>query len=393
MRQTEGVRPESRVDADLRRVPCTVVRGGTSKGVLFRERDIPADPAERERLILNVMGSPDPRQVDGLGGADTLTSKAAVVGPSADSDVDVDYTFGQVSVDEAHVDFEGNCGHISAAAGYFAVEAGYVEPDEPVTRVTMRNTGTNARMVVEVPVENGRSQSTGEFQISGVPRPGARVNVGIVRPGGGKTGATLPTGSPRDEARIDGQTIRCSLVDAGNPCLFVRATDLGLTGTESPDDVDTDEELLDAVEALRTEFAVESGLAESERVARETNTLLPLVVFVAEPTDYTAFGGERVPADDISLVARMVFNRRLHKAYAGTGSVCTGVASQIDGTVVSEVARSTDPAGGRQRLTIGHTSGTMDSLVDRDDDGDVREVLFRRTARRLMDGTAYTHGE
>lgn len=378
------------VDESLQRVPCTVMRGGTSRAVFFRDRDLPDDPEERDRTILSVMGSPHPRQIDGLGGAETLTSKIAIVAPADEADADVRYTFGQVRIDKPIVDYTVSCGNISSAVGYYAVEEGIVAPAEPTTTVRIRETNSGVLLTNELPVAGGRPRVTGDFAIRGVPGTGARVDVGFVRPGGESTGMGLfPTGSPRDEMTIDGETVEYSYVDAGNPYIFVRASDFGCDGTELPEDVDTDEELLARVAELRARLAVESGIAEDRRDAMENKTVVPAVGLVAEPTDYVDYEGDPVSAEEVSILTRLVVDGKLHKAYAGTATVCTGVASRIEGTLVAEYVEPFEEPDGRTRVTVGHPSGTIDALVETDDDGDLEQVAFARTARRLMGGVAY----
>lgn len=382
------------IDDTMKRVPCTVMRGGTSRAVFFRERDLPTDPERRDRTILSVMGSPHQRQIDGLGGADTLTSKIAIISPASDDDeTDVRYEFGQVSIERPIVDYDTSCGNISSAVGQYAIEEGIVEPEPPVTTVSIRDANSGLVLTNEVPIENDYPKVTGEYSIQGTPGTGARVNVGFKHPGGGTTGALLPTGSTRDEMTVGGRTIEYSYVDAANPCAFVRASDFGLDGTELPVDVDTDEALLEVVEEIRSELAVTGGLAADRRDALENKTVLPMVCFVGPPADYTDYEGDPVRRDDVSLLGRLMVNRRLHKAYAGTGTVCTGVASQLEGSIVHEFARPFAVEGDRTTLRIGHPSGTIDAFVEVDDAGDVEQVLFSRTARRLMDGTAYARPE
>lgn len=369
------------------------MRGGTSKGVYFDERVLPTDTTERDRLVRSVMGSPDPRQIDGLGGADPLTSKVMLVAPSSEPDVDIDFTFGQVNIDEPVIDWGGNCGNLSSALGYFAIQKGFVEPVEPATTVSIRKTRTEIRMTNEISIEDGVPKAVGEHSISGVPGTGARVNVGLIEPGGERTGATLPTGSARDEVTVDGTTVECSLVDAGNPCVFIRASDFGLKGTEMPARVDEDERLIARIEELRTKLAVRAGIAPDRRAAAETHTLLPLVVFVSEPSSYTDYLGGTVESEDISLTARMVFNRQMHKAYAGTGSAATAVASQVDGSLVEDVAEPFETDTSRVTIRIDHPSGTMDAQVEPGDERVAEATYFSRTARTLMDGVAYARPE
>jgi len=386
---------EKPIDGRLRRVPCSVMRGGTSRAVFFREGDLPADPVERDRIILSVMGSPHPRQIDGLGGADTLTSKIAIVAPASGGDAaDVRFTFGQVAIDRPVVDYDVSCGNITAAVGYYAIEEGLVDAIEPTTTVHIRDESSGLFLTTEIPVEDGVPRVTGEFAMHGAPGTGARVNVGFVDPGGSTTGeGLLPTGSPRNTTTVDGRTIEYSFVDAGNPFVFVRASAFDCTGTEMPEDIDDSESLLDRIEQVRVPLAVDTGMATDRRDALENKTVLPAVVLVGRPATYTDYEGDTVRMGEVSLLCRMVVDRKLHKSYAGTGTVCTGIASLIDGTIVEEYARPFPDGIADTRVTIGHPSGTIDAFLDTGDDGTPRRVLFSRTARRLLDGVAYARPE
>ena len=240
-----------------KRIRCMVMRAGTSKGVYLLENDLPQDPAEREQVILKIFGSPDPRQIDGLGGADPLTSKVAIIGPPSVEGADVDYTFGQVEIHEAKVHFNGNCGNISAGVGPFAILMGLVKAREPVTTVRVYNTNSRKILVEEVPMEDGEPAVYGDFAIPGVPGTGAEIRIDFSQTVGSITGKLLPTGNPVDEVDVPGYgVIRMSFVDMANPLVFVRAKDLGLTGTETPAEVDENPETLKMLEACRGEIGL-----------------------------------------------------------------------------------------------------------------------------------------
>ncbi len=361
-------------------VRCVIMRGGTSKGVFFAEADLPADPRLRERVILAIMGSPDPRQIDGLGGADPLTSKIAIIGPGKDYGADVTYTFGQVGIDQPYVALTGNCGNLSAAVGLYAVEEGLVVATEPTTAVRIFNTNTKQLLVAHVPVRDGRASVDGDFAIAGVPGTAAEIRMDYSRTEGATTGRILPTGHPRDELFVPelGRAITVSIVDVAKATLYFRAADIGLTGIEGPDEFTP--EILDRFWALRNAAAKAIGLAPDSR--------LPTPVAVAPPAEYADYMTRtRIPKEAVSLVARRVIGPppRLHKAFASTGAVCTAAAASIPGTVVHEVCRNL----GDGVVRIGHPTGVFPVRFVMGPDGTLQEASYSRTARRLMEGTAY----
>jgi hypothetical protein len=370
---------------------CTIMRGGTSKAVFLREADIPPPGAARDRLILRVFGSPDKRQIDGLGGADPLTSKLAIIGPPRVADTDVTYTFGQVEIDRPHVDYHSLCGNISAAVGHYAIESGLVAPVEGVTRVRAWTTNLNRRLSIEVPVRDGRPVGQGNYRVPGVPGTGARILIDFADTAGGATGALLPTGNPVDTLDVPGiGTIATSLIDIGNAHVFIRARDVGLSGIETPAEIDADRELLDRLERIRAAGAVRMGMASSIEAARIETPATPILGMVAPPTQYRGhLDGVAVAAEDVDLVARLLFMQVTHKTYAGTSTVCTGVAARIPGTLVAEATRA--DAASRIELRIGHPAGVIEteSEVGTGREHDVRRATLGRTARRILDGTVY----
>jgi 2-methylaconitate cis-trans-isomerase PrpF len=365
------------------RIRTAIVRGGTSKGIFLFEQDLPSDAAARDALILKIFGSPDPRQINGLGGADPLTSKVAIIGPATRPDADVNYTVGYVGIAQASVDYQGNCGNISLAVGPFAVDEGLVPPVEPITRVRIFNTNTNKILEAEVPVRNGRSVADGDFTMDGVPGSGARIVVNFVKAAGSRTGKLLPTGKVVDVLELnDGRKVRCSLVDAATPAVFVQACDIGLTGTELPADTQTNPQILALMEELRTKAAVLMKLAHGPAV--------PKVGIVAAPRNYQTSTGKSVAAADCDLLARTKALAVMHKAYAVTGGICLSAAAAIEGTVVQEVA---DPRVQTGTVRIGHPSGVSSFLVSvsKTDSGEfeLTKSATAGTARRIMDGYVY----
>ena len=368
-----------------------IMRGGTSKGIFFLENDLPKDPILREKVILAVFGSPDARQIDGLGGADPLTSKLAIIGHSEREDADVDYTFGQVDIHSASVDFNSNCGNISSAVGPFAILQSLVNVEEPVTKVRIYNTNTKKVLVAHVPVVNGEPKVDGDFMMSGVPRPGAKINLDYSKTAGSRTGKLLPTGQVKDIMDVSGiGKIDVSIVDAGNPMVFVRAKDIGLTGTETAKEVDANKKLLDILEEIRGKASVAMGLDKKWQDAAITNKATPMVAFVAPPQDYyCALADETISEDRVDFLARGMFMYIMHKTYAGTASVCTSAAAKIPGTVVNEMFRKdkTD-----NYVRIGHPGGIVETetKVSQVDGEYVLDFLFLgRTARKIMEGTVY----
>jgi 2-methylaconitate cis-trans-isomerase PrpF len=380
---------------ETRPLRCSILRGGTSRGVFFHAADL---PAERERvapILLNVFGSPDARQINGLGGATSLTSKAAIIGPSSRQDADVDYTFAQVSVTAPTVDWGGNCGNISSAVGPFAIDAGYIAAGEGdgVRRVRIHNTNTGKLFVASVPVRDGRALVEGDYAIPGVPGTGARIDLDFTDPAGSYAGRLLPTGRPCDVAVLtDGRRVEVSLVDAANPVVFVDAACLGLTGAELPDEIAGRPDIGADLEAIRSLAASWLGIVDDPAEATRRSPGLPKVGFVAPPASYRAMGGEEVAPESIDLVGRMMSMQTPHRAYAVTGAICTAAAATINGTVVQRVAR---PVAGRpnpDRIRIGHPAGVMDALVRAEaGDGEPRilGVSVGRTARHILDGTVF----
>ena len=372
-----------------RRIRAAIVRGGTSKGVFLFEEDLPRDPAARDSVILKVFGSPDPRQVNGLGGADPLTSKVAIISRSKRDDADVDYTVGYVGIAQAIVDYQGNCGNISLGVGPFAVDEQLVSAVEPVTRVRIFNTNTKKILEAEVPVKNGRAVSEGDFAVEGVPGTGSRIVVNFVNSAGSKTGRLLPTGNVIDVMELDnGKSVRCSLVDAAAPAVFVQAKDIGLTGTELPSDTSSNPRILGLMEEIRAKAAVMMKLAPNRY---EVSPAIPKVAIVAPPMDYPTSSGKAITGAECDLVARTKALAVMHKAYAITGGICLSAAALIDGTVVHEVA------GGHAKQTgivrIGHPTGVSQFLVSvsRKPSGEfeLTKSATAGTSRRIMDGQVY----
>lgn len=372
---------------DWIRIPCTIMRGGTSKGIYMLGNDLPADSVKRDKVILAIFGSPDSRQIDGLGGADPLTSKLAIIDRSVRTDADVDYTFGQVEINRSYVDYSSNCGNISSGVGPFAIEQSLVKAVEPITTVRIYNTNTRKVFEEDVPVKDGKPAVKGDFKIDGVPGSGARIAINMAGTIGAKTGTLLPTGNPRDTIEVEGcGRLEVSMLDAGSPMVFVRAADIGLKGTEGPKDIDGDPAMLEKLEAIRCTASVIMGIAPDIKTARENIRAVPMVCFVSPAADYEShITGETVGAENVDLVSRDMFMGIMHKTYSGTASVCTTCAAATDGTIVSEVIGHCVKNG---QLRIGHPGGVMitDVAVK---DGSITKAAYGRTARRIMEGYVY----
>ncbi len=374
---------------DQERIRCAFIRGGTSRGAYLLAKDLPRDPALRDQVILAIYGSPDPRQIDGLGGADSLTSKVAIIAPSTRPDADVDYTFGQVSITAPLVDYKGNCGNISSGVGPFAVDEGLVPAVEPITQVRIYNTNTRKIIVADVPVKDGRALVEGDCAIDGVPGTGARIMLDFVDSGGSVTGKLLPTGRVKDTIEVEGRRYTVSLVDAANPAIFVKAEDLGLKGTELAAEIDANPWLLAELERIRSVGAETIGLVQDWRDGTRLSPAVPKVAFVSPPQEYRSSKGTVVNIDDIDLTARIMSMQKAHKAYAVTGAIVTSAAARIPGTVVNDVSR---PREGSDFVRIGHSSGQLALEIviqERQEDYYLARAALERTARRIMDGYVY----
>lgn len=374
------------------RIPAVYMRGGTSKGVFFLAGDLPADPARRDRLLLRVVGSPDRygKHIDGMGGATSSTSKVVLIARSSRPGCDVDYLFGAVAIDAPVIDWSGNCGNLTAAVGPFAIAAGLVPaPSHGTATVRIWQQNIGKKIVAHVPMAGGEVVEEGDFELDGVTFPAAEVKLEFLDPGaedGDEGGAMFPTGAPSQLLDVPGAgRIEATLINAGNPTIFVEARSLGLRGTELQKDVNGNRELLARAELIRAHGAVAMGLATdpAEVTARRPNT--PKLAFVARPETYIASDGKVVPAGAIDLLARIFSMGPLHHAMTGTGAVAIAAAAAIPGTLVHRLC----PAAPGGRVRFGHPSGTLSVGAEtRSVNGEwaVTKVLMSRTARRLMEG-------
>jgi len=377
---------------DQIRIPCVIYRGGTSKGVFIKRNDLPPDTALRDRLLLAIFGSPDPRQIDGLGGSDPLTSKFALIGPSTHSRADVDYKFAQVSPDKPIVDWIGNCGNISSAVGPYSIDEGFVDASEPETTIRIHQVNMDRIIIAKVPVEGGKAKVEGDFSIAGVPGTGSEIELDFYDFGGSTTGKLLPTGNTKDRLDVEGVgRVELSVVDAANPVVFLRASEVGMNGIETPREIDTSRPLLDRIERIRGTVAELIGLVKDWKEASMKSPYIPFIAFVNDPMPYSDWTtGEKIEQEQIDLVSRLIFMGVAHKAYPVTGTVATGVAAKVPGTVVNDVARS--ESMDRKEVRIGHPAGIISPKVDVREKGNqftIKQAAVGRTARRIMEGYVY----
>ncbi|HFQ5155896.1 TPA: 2-methylaconitate cis-trans isomerase PrpF [Vibrio vulnificus] len=376
------------------KVPATYMRGGTSKGVFFNLADLPPEAQiageKRDQLLLRVIGSPDPygKQIDGMGGATSSTSKTVIVSKSSRADHDVDYLFGQVSIDKPFVDWSGNCGNLSAAVGPFAIHAGLIDeqriPQNGVVTVKVWQANIGKTIEVHVPIQHGLVQETGEFSLDGVTFPAAEIQVDFVDPADGE-GSMFPTGNLMDDLVVPGVgTFNATLINAGIPTIFLDAEALGYSGTELQEQINNDEQALAKFETIRAYGALKMGLISSIDEA-ESRQHTPKVAFVAKPKSYQASSGKVVEAGDVDLLVRALSMGKLHHAMMGTAAVAIGAAACVPGTLVNLAAGG----GEKQAVTFGHPSGTLKvgAQAKATEQGWVVEkAIMSRSARILMEG-------
>ncbi len=384
------------------KVPATYIRGGTSKGVFFKLDDLPAAAqvagVARDQFLLRVIGSPDPygKQTDGMGGATSSTSKSVIVSKSSEPDHDVDYLFGQVSIDKPFVDWSGNCGNLSAAVGGFAISAGLVDaariPADGVATVRIWQANIRKTIVAHVPMTGGEVQETGDFELDGVTFPAAEVQLDFMDPADAQGGSMFPTGNLVDELEVPGiGTFKATMINAGIPTIFLNADEIGYTGTELQDDINNDEAALARFETIRAWGAVRMGLiADIAEAAARQHT--PKVAFVGKPATYTASSGKEVAAADIDLLVRALSMGKLHHAMMGTAAVAIGTAAAIPGTLVNIAAGG----GEREAVRFGHPSGTLRVGAEANNNSGewaVVKASMSRSARVLLEGLVRVPGD
>ncbi|ALC14116.1 2-methylaconitate cis-trans isomerase PrpF family protein [Sphingopyxis sp. 113P3] len=374
----------------LRSVPAVFMRGGTSKGLFFHARDIPVEIAGRNAVFLGALGSPDRygRQLDGMGGGLSSLSKAVVIGPSTRKDADIDYLFAQVAVESEFVDYGGTCGNLASAAAQFAIEEGLVVGSGEYAEVRIHAVNTGQIIVARVPLRAGHARYDGDLTIPGVSGSGAPIRLAFLDPDGSRTGRLLPSGHAVDMLRIaPGGTIAASLIDAANPCVFVAAQDLGLTGAELPGELDADLRTKQRLESIRAAAGVRMGLGRTSDEISRASQSSPKIAVVAPPVDMPTLDRGKLNAEAMDLAVRMISMGQAHRAIPLTGALCTAVAAVIPATIVS--AAMFPAARQRGELRIGTPSGVVSVAANMTThDGEMRteSAVAYRTARRLMEG-------
>jgi 2-methylaconitate cis-trans-isomerase PrpF len=375
------------------KVPAVLMRGGTSKGLFILDSDLPEDSATRDAFLLAAYGSPDPyrRQIDGVGGGTSVTSKLAVIARSTIPDVDVTYDFGQVSLDSPLIDRRGTCGNMSMAVGPYAIEEGLVPAKEPRTEVRILNVNTNKIIVATVPVRNGHYDPVGEFSVPGIPGFGSAVRVDYLDPAGATTGHLLPTGRVREVLDVPGVgEVPISIVDAANPLVFTPWTTFGLDGTEHPDELDADRDLLTRFEAVRARAAVVAGLATSDEDATHLSPAIPKLSLIGPSTTHQLLDGSVQDASTMTIRAATLSMQRMHRSFPITGALCLAVAAQLDESLVAEITHAQDT------VQIGQYSGVTSATAVvqmTDSEWTVTSAGLYSTARRLMEGSVVVPDE
>lgn len=374
------------------KIPAVFMRGGTSNAIVFKEQDLPQDRALWPEIFCAAHGSPDPfgRQLNGMGGGISSLSKICVIGPPTRDDADVDYTFAQIGVQNDSVGFKANCGNMSGAMGPFAVDEGFVKVDGPKANIRIHNTNTNKIIISQFDMDDDLAGVDGDYIMPGVADPGNKVRLDFLEPGGAGTGKLLPSGKVIEEMDLPGiGKFEASIVDAANPTVYVEASVVGLKGTELPADIDAMTDVMNKLEAIRCEAGVRAGIADTvEEMAKRPADISPGIV--AAPQDAPILTGETIPEADGDLIARIVSSGNIHRALPGTRSICTAVASRIEGTVVHHVTRPTDDLSADIRIV--QPSGVIVLAADiENNNGEIfaKSATIYRTQRRMFEGYVY----
>jgi 2-methylaconitate isomerase len=381
-----------------KKLPAVFMRGGTSKAVVFHARDLPTSRSQWDPIFLSVIGSPDPsmRQLDGMGGGVSSLAKVCVIGPPTNPQADVDYTFAQVLIDKARVDYNSNCGNMSSAIGPFAVDEGLVgKPCEGEAVVRIHNTNTKKIIVARFGMDGGEAAVSGDMELDGVAGTGAPIRLEFMEPGGAKTGKLLPTGKAADMLEVSGLgRVPASMSDAANPCVFVPAEAIGATATERPTEIEGNLKLIASLEAIRRAASVAMGIAPD--VEKAGCLSVPFVAFVAPPIAMSVPSGRKLASADMDIAVRVISNGQAHRATPLTGALCLAVATRVPGSIPNEMARRL--MAGVSQIRIAHASGliVVDAKIELakgDGNPHAEYAAVYRTARRLFDGRVHYRAE
>lgn len=372
------------------KLPVTIIRGGTSKGVYILENLMPDKREKWDPLLIRLMGSPDQKQIDGLGGSQSITSKVAIVGKSDHPDADINYTFAQVSVDKPIVSYKGNCGNISSGVGPFAIEKGLVKANDGLTSVRIFNTNTQKIIVEEIQTPKGIVKYTGDFSIPGVPGTSSPIKLKFINPSGTLGKGLLPTGNAIDILDVPNfGKVNVSIIDAANPLVFVKAKDIGLNGKELPSELNSNQKMIELLEIIRGLAAVKLGLIDDYKRSAWDTPGIPKMTFVSESEDYLTSEGKEIKKNEIDLLSRMMSMQKPHPSYAMTGAMCTAAAAIIPGCIVNQILAKN---ANTQFLRIGIPGGILECGVDYKENDKcpiIEDTFGFRTANLIMDGTAY----
>lgn len=375
----------------MRKFKTVFMRGGTSKGCMFLKENLPENKEEWDSIFLQAMGDPDPKQIDGLGGTVSSNNKIVIVWKSEKPGIDVEYLVGQVIVGKSQVDYKSNCGNMTAAVGPFAVEEGLVEVTEPITTVHLFNCNTEKYIDVTVPCENGTFAEEGDCEIAGVDGTAPELNVNFLNPAGAKTGKLMPTGNSMDILTIPGLgKIEATILDVSNPMVVVKAEDVGLKGTELPEEVNANKEACDLLEKIRGTAACMMGFAKNLEDATKNSPAVPKVGVFTKPVDFLNLEKEEVKAETMDVCVRVISVFKCHKACPLTSASAISVAAFMEGTLIQKVLGK--PQKEQKTVRIGHPSGVMTMLPDLEEQSGeitVKGVAVQRTARRIMEGTLF----
>ncbi|PTM59046.1 2-methylaconitate cis-trans isomerase PrpF family protein [Desmospora activa] len=369
-------------------IRSTLIRGGTSKGLIIRTTDLPTEPKIRDRVLLRIFGSPDHNQIDGLGGGTSLTSKLALVGPPSQPKAHIDYTFGQVSLNQEMIDYKVSCGNMASAVGLYAAEEGFVTLTEPVTEVHIYNTNTGKRIVAEIPVRNGQIEYEGNFSIDGVPGSASKIMLNFLDAGGTFTGKTLPTNHPIDRITLDnGRQFQVSIVDSVNTLVFVQGSEWNIPGAQLHHQLETNEEMLQDLEEIRLKAGMLAGIIHDKASVSAGANALPKIAVIHGAEEFTTTTHRIIRQEEIDIISAYISMGRLHRAFAVSGAVALATAAHIPDTLPNRIF-STSKDG----IRIGHPSGVIyaeAAVQHHDSDWSVKRAAIGRTARRLMDGFAF----